>query len=384
MTDAAATPDASQVPGCPGYEAPRTISRMLFATWALLTSLDPAQRASAQFPMDDPRRLDWDFIPKPDRCGVPLFQLNRHQRTVAHALLKAGLSMRGYSQALSVMATENVLRETEVLDRGFGVLAGDFRDPDAYYFSFFGRPGFEDTWGWRVIGHHLSLNYTIIGQRFLTATPCNLGGQPAPAGVLDPLGHDEATAFRLLHSLSEPLRAQAVIHPVAPADFATRQVPRVGAVELPDHMDLGIPTYRIRDDDRQALRFVRAAPSGVRADRLQDGERELLRALLRSHIDRVPEELAQQYRAVIEQRGPADIHFAWAGGTAPGTPHYYRIHTSTVLVETVNAIDSGNHIHSVWRDLANDFGHDLLRAHPELAQDPNPQLRNRLTPTQED
>jgi hypothetical protein len=371
-------------PGSPGYEAPRTISRMLFATWALLNSLEPAQRASAVFPMEDPKRLDWDFTPKPDRCGVPMFQLNRHQRTVAHALLKSGLSMRGYTQALSVMATENVLREKEVLDRGFGVLAGDFRDPDAYYFSFFGRPGFEDTWGWRVIGHHLSLNYTIIGQRFLTATPCNVGAQPAPAGVLNPLGQDEDSAFRLLHSLPNPLRSQAHVHPVAPADFVTRQVARVGAVELPDYEDLGIPTYRINDEDRQALRFARAAPAGVRADQLPDRHWELLRDLLFSHTDRVPEELAEQYRGVIEHRGPADVHFAWAGGLEPGTPHYYRIHTSTILVESVNAIDSGNHIHSVWRDLRNDLGHDLLLAHPELAQSPTPQLLARLTPTEAD
>jgi Protein of unknown function (DUF3500) len=382
MTDPASAADAA--PGRPGYEAPQTISRMLFATWALLNSLDPAQRASAVFGMDDPRRLDWDFIPKPDRCGVPMFQLDRHQRTVAHALIKSGLSLRGYTQALSVMATENVLREQEVLDRGFGVLAGDFRDPDAYYFSFFGRPGFEDTWGWRVLGHHLSLNYTIVGQRFLTATPCNMGAQPAPAGVLNPLGQDEDTAFRLLHALPGPLRAQAHIHPVAPADFVTRQVARVGAMELPDYADLGIPTYRITDADRQALRFTRAEPAGVRADHLADAQWELVRDLLFSHTDRVPEELARQYRSVIRERGPADVHFAWAGGLEPGTPHYYRIQTSALLVESVNAIDSGNHIHSVWRDLGNDLGHDLLRDHPELAQNPIPQLLDRLTPTQPD
>jgi hypothetical protein len=368
----------------PGYEAPRTISRMLFATWALLNSLDPAQRADAVFAMTDPKRLDWDFIPKPDRCGVPMFRLDRHQRTVAHALIKSGLSMRGYSQALSVMATENVLREQEVLDRGFGVLAGDFRDPDAYYFSFFGRPGFEDTWGWRVLGHHLSLNYTVVGQRFLTATPCNMGAQPVPAGVLNPLGRDEDTAFALLHSLPEALRKQAWIHPVAPADFVTRQVPRVGAVELPDYEDLGIPTYRINDQDRQALRFTRAAPAGVRADQLPDEQWQMLRGLLLSHIDRLPEELAEQYRALVDQDGQADAHFAWAGGLEPGTPHYYRIHTSRLLVETVNAIDDGHHIHSVFRDLSNDLGHDLLRAHPELARQPIPQLLNRLTSTQAD
>jgi hypothetical protein len=122
------------------YRAPETIHRMLLVTWALLSGLNADQRSRATFGMDDPGRLDWDFIPKPDRTGVPLFELDRHQRTIAHSLLKAGLSMRGYSQAVSIMATENVLRELNVLDRKLGIIGGDFRDPDAYYFSFFGRP----------------------------------------------------------------------------------------------------------------------------------------------------------------------------------------------------------------------------------------------------
>jgi len=369
-------------PEVPGYEAPDTIKRMMFATWALLNSLEPAQRDRALFGMDDPSRLDWDFIPKPDRTGVPMFALDRHQRTVAQSLLKSGLSMRGYTQALSVMATENVLREREAVSRGFGVLAGDFRDPDAYYFTFFGRPGFEDTWGWRVIGHHLSLNYTIVGERYLSAMPCNIGAQPVPAGVLNPLGSDEDTAFSLLRSLSPELREQALIHPVAPADFATRQVPRVGAVELPDYEDLGITSYRITDEDRQALRFDRRAPGGVPGRELSAQQWQLLRGLLVSHIDRIPGELAGQYRALVDKRGQDDVHFGWAGGLEPGTSHYYRIHTSGLLVETVNAIDSGNHIHSVIRDLSNDLGHDLLRANPDMVRQPIPQLRNRLVSTE--
>ena len=111
--------------------------------------------------MDHPGRLDWDFIPKSDRTGIPMYQLNFHQRTLVQTLLKAALSMRGYTQALEIMAMENILRELEV-DR-FGVSTGDFRSQDLYYVSFFGRPSFEDTWAWLIFGHHLSLSYTIVG-----------------------------------------------------------------------------------------------------------------------------------------------------------------------------------------------------------------------------
>ena len=361
------------------FEAPNAIKRMLFATWALLDSLSPDLRAQAHVPeMDDPRRVDWDFIPKPDRTGVPLFKLDHHQRTLAHALLKAGLSMRGYSQVLSVMATENLLREMETIERGFGVLGGDFRTPDGYWFTVFGRPAFEDTWGWRVLGHHLSISFTIVAQRYLTITPLAMGAMPIPAGVLDPLGEHERRAFEILDSFSPDLREQAVIHDVAPADFVTRQVPRVGAEEWPDHVDLGIVGYTTTDDDREKLRFVQAAPSGVSGADLDGGQLDAVRALLLRYVETGIEELATQYRAEVLAEDPAKLHFAWAGGTAPDTAHYYRISTGGLLVEADNAVGAGQHLHTVWRDLRNDLGGDLLLDHYEKHGHHGAHLQRRL------
>ena len=241
------------------YEAPQTIGRMMFLSQSFLYSLTHEQRRACEFPMDDPSRLDWDFIPKSDRTGIPMFQLNFHQRTLIQTLLKAALSIRGYTQALEIMAMENILRELEV-DR-FGVSTGDFRSQDLYYVSFFGRPSFEDTWAWRFLGHHLSLSYTIVGQRWLSVTPCNMGAQPAEMGVLSPLRADEELGFEILHGLADQQRKQAIIHHVAPADYTTRQVPRVGKVEYPDYLDLGISWYQINNEDREALKFEKDRPA---------------------------------------------------------------------------------------------------------------------------
>ncbi|TIC79297.1 DUF3500 domain-containing protein [Nocardioides sp. GY 10127] len=346
------------------YQAPQTIRQMLFATWALLDSLDPALRAQAISPdMEDPRRVDWDFIPKPDRAGVPLSKLVGHQRTLAQTLIKTGLSMRGYSQVLSVMATENLLREMEVVERRFGVLAGDFRDPDGYWLSFFGRPAFEDTWGWRIAGHHLSLSFTVVAQRFLTITPFAMGAMPIPAGVLDPLGLNGRMAFDLLGSLSEDARAAAHVHDVAPADFVTRQVPRVGAEEWSDNVDLGIPGYIISDEDRRKLAFVQAAPSGLRGSDMTGDQLTAARELLLRYVETGPDELTAQYRRDVLAGDPSKLVFAWAGGLAPDTAHYYRVSTEHLLLEADNAVAAGQHVHTVWRDLANDLGGDLLVDH---------------------
>ncbi|GAA2576532.1 DUF3500 domain-containing protein [Winogradskya consettensis] len=345
------------------YRAPEAIRTMLFTTWSLLNGFTADQRERAVFTFDDPRRVDWDFIPKPDRTGIALSELDRHQKALAHTLLKSGLSLRGYSQALAVMATENILRELEVVRRGFGVYAADFRDPEAYLFSWFGRPGFEDTWGWRIIGHHIGFSYTVIGQDQLTVTPFALGAQPLPAGVLNPLGESQALAFALLDRLGDDQRGAAHIHPVAPADFTTRQVPYVGEVELPDHVDLGIETYEIGDDDRWALRFERAAPSGLNGAELSADDLALARELLLHFVEAGPDELAAQYRRVVEAEPAELLTFAWAGGVRPDTAYYFRVSTRGLLAESDNAVNGGQHAHVVWRDLDNDLGHDLLLDH---------------------
>jgi hypothetical protein len=345
------------------YRAPQAIKNMLFTTWSLLNGFTADQRQRALFDFDDPRRIDWDFIPKPDRTGIPLFELDRHQKLLAHTLLKAGLSLRGYSQALAVMATENILREVEVLQRGFGVYAGDFRDPEAYLFSWFGRPAFEDTWGWRVMGHHLGCNYTIIGQEQLTVTPFVIGAQPVPAGVLNPLGESQQRAFDLLDSLDPSHRSAATIHHRAPADFATRQVPRVGAIELPDHVDLGIESYSIDDEDRWALRFERACPSGLNGADLSADQLAAARELLLHFAEAGPDELAEQYRRAVEAEPAETLTFAWAGGLRPDTAYYFRVSTRGLLAESDNAVAAGQHVHAVWRDLGNDLGHDVLSDH---------------------
>ena len=57
------------------------------------------------------------------------------------------------------------------------------------------------------------------------------------------------------------------------------------------------------------------------------------------------------------------MHFAWAGSSAPGSPHYFRIHGPAALVEYDNTQNGANHVHSVWIDPQGVFGRGLLKAH---------------------
>jgi len=99
-------------------------------------------------------------------------------------------------------------------------------------------------------------------------------------------------------------------------------------------------------DQKQALRFDLAQPSGLRASTM--------------NVDRLPEALAEMERARIDIDS---VHFAWAGEDRPRRPHYYRLQGPSFLVEYDNTQDEANHIHAVWRSPSGDFGFDLLRGH---------------------
>jgi hypothetical protein len=293
-------------------------------------------------------------------------------------LIRMTVSFDVFTKVLAIMQLEHVLREQE---REFlGIAAPLWRTSDSYFLSIFGRPGFEDTWSLRFLGHHVCLNITVVNQRWISASPSALGQQPAiGAGVLNPMADDEGLGFELLDSLDDAQRAIAVIHEVSPADFVSRQVPLIGALEYPDHYDLGMPQYQITTDDRKALALVRAEPSGISADRLTKKQSAILARLMDTYLARFPEAIAAGYRAQLDADGPTQIHFAWAGGTSRGVPHYFRVQTRSLLIELVNSVGDGNHIHSVIRDFENDFAHASIAKHDAGVAEHGSHLSTRTT-----
>jgi hypothetical protein len=281
--------------------------------------------------------------------------------------------MRGYTQALEIMAMENILRELEV-DR-FGVSTGDFRSQDLYYVSFFGRPSFEDTWAWRFLGHHLSLSYTIVGQRWLSVTPCNMGAN-RPRWACSVRFADEDLGFEILHGLGDAQRKQAIIHHVAPADYTTRQVPRrEGRVSrLPRPRDQLVPDQRRRPRGAEVREGQPAASPDRNARRSSAQPRRPRRVVCGAAATRGQRSLHGPH----QERRPREALVLLGGWPGERTPHYYRIQGADILIEFDNAIDNGNHIHSVWRDYRADLGHQLLLDHYEHERHHGHHLDTRL------
>jgi hypothetical protein len=296
-----------------------------------LASLTPEQRAKASFSFEADERQNWHFIPI-ERKGLALREMTPTQKHLASALLSAGLSQQGYIKAETIMSLEDVLR---MIEKG----SGPERDPEKYYFSIFGQPSAGGTWGYRVEGHHLSQNYSVVNGR-VAGAPSFFGANPAevrdgPRKGLRTLAAEEDLGREVIQSLDPDQRKAAVVSAEAYKDILTAS-------------------------DRKAA--LKGQPSGLSASKMNSKQFGLLLALLEDYANNMPEQIAQSREAEIKSAGKG-IYFAWAGGFEKGQPHYYRIQTPAFLIEYDDTQNNANHIHSVWRDFDGDFGLDLLKLH---------------------
>ena len=317
------------------YYRTNSASLMTESANRFLASLTPEQRAKATFPLDDPERVRWFYIPT-ERKGLPLREMSPYQKHLASALLSSGLSQTGYIKAVTIMSLEDVLR---LLEKD----SGERRNPEKYYFSIFGTPSDAGTWGYRVEGHHVSQNYTVANGHVVDA-PSFFGSNPAevregPRSGLRVLAAEEDMGRDVIASLDAEQKKVAIIDAKAYPDVLTT-------------------------NSRKAALAGQA--SGLPASKMNAKQFDRLMALMEEYAHNLPEQAAAAREEQIRKAGK-NIFFAWAGGVNKGDPHYYRIQTPAFLIEYDCTQDNANHIHSVWRDFTGDFGADLLRAHYETS-----------------
>ena len=86
-------------------------------------------------------------------------------------------------------------------------------------------------------------------------------------------------------------------------------------------------------------------------------------ALITEYVSRSPADFSADRLAALREEGIDGIHLAWGGALDRTGAHYYRLHGGNFVVEFDNQQNDANHIHSVWRDVDNDFANDVLREH---------------------
>lgn len=301
---------------------------------ALVETMSEAEREQASWPFEDRERLNWHYVPR-ERAGLPVKAMSKASKAALHDLLRHALSETGYEKAVDVMRLEEPLG---LIERH----QGPYRHPENYSVTVFGTPG-RLPWGWRIEGHHLSLNFTAVTEELFGVTPAFWGANPAkvpdgyPMAGQRTLGRETDLSYQLIRSLGEAERARATIA----------------------HGSLGnIITIPGREE---SLRERQGVPLADMAE----GLRHLALELVATFAGNLQGALAEAELARVRDAGTDQIHFAWGGPLEAGHANYWRLHGPITLIEYDNTQNHANHIHSVWHDLERNWGRDLLREHYE-------------------
>jgi hypothetical protein len=321
-----------------GRPADGTAAKMADAAKTFLGTLNDEQKQKSAFAFDDKKRLAWFFTPQQNkerqftRIGTRLEEMTPEQKSAALALLKTGLSKKGYEQATTIMSLEGVLKELE------GTKGAMVRNPGWYFVTVFGEPSNTGSWSWRFEGHHMSLNYTLDKGEVVTATPMMFGANPAEVKA------GERKGLRTLPGIED--HARALIKSLTDDQNKVAKQP------------LDEKKFEIKENNPRA---DVGPPVGITADKLNEAQTASLRSLLQAYTDRMPEDLAAVELKRAMKTNPTDLYFTYAGSPVPGEPYTYRIYAPEFVVEFLNVQADGaknpaNHIHSAWRRLPADFG----------------------------
>lgn len=299
-----------------------------------LNTLSPTLKAATQYSFADNERFNFNFVPL-ERKGPTFHDFNIQQKEAALALLKGSLSQTGYQKALAIMELEKVLIIIENQSA-----TSRYRDPLNYHFLIFGQPSATQIWGWKFEGHHISVNFVLEGDKIISSTPSFLGANPGIVRIEEQKGKE---VLRLETELGFLLINALNAEQLKTARFSEQAVAEI-----------------ITGNKRQA---ALQEPSGISYTTLQADQQKLFLRLIQVYIDNYHLGFSDELRKKMEQAGWHNFNFAWAGSLTPGAGHYYRIQGPQFIIEYANTQNKANHVHTVVRDLTNDFAEDILKAH---------------------
>ncbi|MFI1050659.1 DUF3500 domain-containing protein [Streptomyces griseoruber] len=318
--------------------------KVVQAAQAFLDALTSKERKASVFDVDDDEWLKWSNVDGYERQGARMGDLTEKQRNLGYALLGAALSADGLTRSRNIMKLNGYLGEysgggKETLTEG------------AYFFTFMGTPSTTEPWGFQYEGHHLAINYFVLGDQ-VVMTPTFMGSEPTSATY----NGEKITLFRtetragltLLRSLTAAQRKKVVSSETKAGDNF-----KAGAGQ--DNAQIAYQGLAAKDwteaQRNNLLDLVR-----VYVGNLDDGHAEVKMTEVEKHLD--------------------DTYFSWIGEMEDSSAFYYRVHGPVVLIEydaqspiayeTQNRNPSQHHIHTIIRTPnGGDYGVDLLKLHLE-------------------
>ena len=314
------------------------------AAKAFLASLKAEDRKKTVFPVDDIEWRKWDNRHRYTRQGVGFDKMTKGQRELAFNLLRTSLSARGLKQTQDIMKLNGTLAELTNRFDEYGEWL--------YWITIMGEPSATKPWGWQLDGHHVVINYFVLGDQ-VVMSPVFMGSEPVKAEGGKFKGTvvcqaEQAKGLSFINSLTKAQRAKAIV--------ATEKGPTNNVGEA----------FR----DNQVLDYI-----GLQCEKLNAKQKEQLLKLINIYIGNMADGHAKVKMTDVKKYLDT-TYFGWMGGTGKDSVFYYRIQSPVILIEfdhqrpialARSSVPTRQHIHAVIRTPnGNDYGKDLLRQHYKL------------------
>ncbi|MGB0495794.1 MAG: DUF3500 domain-containing protein, partial [Kangiellaceae bacterium] len=311
-----------------------------------LTSLSNEQKRSTLFDVRDDEWRRWSNVDHGifERQGISLKEMNKKQRGLAFKLMQESLSAKGLQLSKDIMKTDQTLRELNNNNPIF--------DEELYFITIMGKPSATEPWGWQIDGHHLVINYFILGDQ-VVMTPTFMGGEPIVTTTGKYKGNtlfqdEQNIGLKFMQSLSKQHQTEATLS------------------TMKNHNNAKTEAFK----DNVTLDF-----QGLKASKMSQKQKSDLLNLAEQYISNMRDEHTKVKMAEIKNH-INDTYFSWVGKVDDNAVFYYRIHSPVILIEFDHQGAIGirsehrgatrNHIHTVVRTPnGNDYGKDLLKQHIE-------------------
>ena len=314
-------------------------------------SFDRKQQIAGRLAFSDTSRLKWNNLPVGlrARVGASIGSMTDDQRKLLHRILSVSLSSQGYLKATSILHLDNLLNQyfdslfykKEIKDSMYNFMRSLLWSHKNFFFAFFGNPA-DSIWGYKLEGHHLSINFTFVKDQ-LSVTPFFIGTDPAEYPNLEyagwrVLGQEEDLGIKLIHLLTPDQQKKATKSSEVPADIITAAE---SGKRLVDNW-------------------------GILGANMTIPQKNVLQYIIREFVFNLEYDKAVIEYAKILKAGIDKIYFGWIGAYDEKLPHYFVLNGPTFLIEFDNnggPRRAANHIHAIWREKGNEYGEDVLRKH---------------------
>jgi len=295
----------------------------------LMTSREKQKGVNLTYSFEDPSRENWHFFPNwSGRTGVPLHRLSKDQRLLVQKMVELLLSEDGLLDYENLRLIHGIRKDLNAPDNPM----------HRYSISIFGKPSIKSTWGWRLEGHHLSLNCTLVDGQTFSITPSFWGTSPVRVtsgkyAGLELFEQEQELSLKLVKSLSANQKRKA-------------------------ELSLGNGPEAVSRVSREEYENL----SGIPFFELTEGQQKRLEQIVLLFAEKYRPEIVDQIKNRKKIFDPSTLRFSYVYSSR-GYVAYFCIITSEYLIEFDN--QGGNHIHAAWRDFDGDFGRDLLSKHLE-------------------